>query len=188
MRLLLPSLLGLLVFGCHTALADTTYYYAGTSFDFAEGPYTAQNRVTGYFTFSDPLPPNESVATGYGIIPASFSFTDGFQTINNADATYASFAPVSTNAEGDIVSYSIDVESTAGLIFATNTESISNAYSIGDVESGFGESDTPGTLTLGSPASVTPEPSSLLLFGTGVFGFAGVLTRRLVTTGNCARQ
>jgi hypothetical protein len=48
------------------------------------------------------------------------------------------------------------------------------------VEMGNGGSGSPATMTItGADYSATPEPSSLLLFGTGLVGFAGMLRRKL---------
>lgn len=177
MRFLPHALLILFACGSYAVRAET-YFYTGSTYDFSTAPYSPDESITGSFTFSDELPANESVLTGYSILPESFSFTDGVQTINQMNAIYSVFGPISTDAVGHILNYSFYMDSPLGTIFVTDESNSIGLYSFGADQSGFGESFTKGTLTPSSLVNLTPEPSSVALCGTGACGLFAIVRRR----------
>lgn len=88
-------------------LADSvTYTYTGLDFTSVDGPYTTSDSVTGSITLDAPLADDLTGLTA--IAPASFSFTDGVDTITNTtpDLT-ADLIEVETNPTGDITGWYI---------------------------------------------------------------------------------
>ena len=89
-------------------LADSfTYTYTGndfTNFNASGEPqvYTTSDFVSGEFTLSAPL---ADYSGGY-LDPTSFSFSDGYQTISNINASDPTFY-VLTNGEGAIIQWHI---------------------------------------------------------------------------------
>lgn len=104
---------------------SATYVYAGPPYTTVGGIYTTSMRITGSFTTVNPLAPNlsnvEIGPSGQNLV-TSWSFSDGvttFANINssiyaNEDLPTPSFNgldfTVSTNATGNIVSFSIGLE------------------------------------------------------------------------------
>jgi hypothetical protein len=165
-----------------SALADTTYTYTGNPFNTLNGVYTTSDFVSGSFTVATPLAPD----TPYGAItPGSFSFSDGHQTLD-ASNTSTAFFGVATDDTGNIVGWYI------ALIDAEANIQTSNPYINGivddariDVDSSFSRAflfSDPGTWTESTTDPVpTPEPSSLVLLGSGLIGIAGAVRHGLVS-------
>lgn len=183
-----------------SAMADTyTYTYTGNDFTYVQpgvptagiyNPFTTSDSISGYFTLSTALAPNLS----FGQISVdSAVFTDGFQTLDAASIpTHDVSVEVATDSSGNISSW--------GIYFGVNGEVITTNnvwleewdgldYVVGDAgvtnEDGYSMSanngDDPGTWTVStsdSPSPV-PEPSGLLLLGTGAIGGLGVFRRKL---------
>jgi hypothetical protein len=151
------------------------------SFD-PTGPYAAGDHLSGELTFSTALAPN---LTNAYVVPESFSFSDGVQTITDANAKSGSpFFVVSTNASGDIISYMLNATSNvdpndffiAQTIPPGSSPADDAKFSYdGNVYSVI--TNTNGSFAPGVAA--TPEPSSLALLGSGVLGVAFELRRRL---------
>jgi hypothetical protein len=180
---------------CLPAMADTIYTYTGKDFTSDPSPYTDTSTITGSFTTAAPLGDSFS---GY-IVPLSYSFTDGEQTLDQTNSTdYNTFFTISTDLTGQVTSWDIflgslsdssefistttEQDQTGLLVFETAPPGdLFTAEDDGPVQIGVivygGNSGTPGTW---SPVTVTPEPSSLLLFGTGILGVAGVARRRFL--------
>jgi hypothetical protein len=190
--LILSSLLLALPIFAH---ASTIYTYTGPNFTYLINPltsepvFTTSDFVSGSFTLNSPLAANMS----YSIIsPSSFSFTDQLSTItSDPNATLQSRFQVSTDASGNILQFSISLDEVAGsqeiAIYADSDGP--NSYYTGDA--GFilpanssprvandGESFTSGKFT-SSTISSTPEPSSLILLGTGCLATLGAVRRRI---------
>ena len=89
-----------LLFGFGPARADAIYSYQGRDFVDVLGGYTTSESVTGSITLSSALSAN---LVDQMITPASFTFSDGLQTITNAspNLTEAEFF-VWTDAAGNI--------------------------------------------------------------------------------------
>src|ERR1700679_1943979 len=169
---LLSRVSAILVLSASTLIAhaDSIYTYTGQDFTSVVGPlFTTSDFVSGSFTTATPLGDNLDEAL---ISPASFSFSDGVDTINNANATSEAFE-ISTNASGAIVDWAIEVESvTVGLDDGIETVGGPQFGSDGDFGSidGDAENSVSGAFTssMSASTSVTPEPSTLALLGTGV--------------------
>lgn len=106
--------------------------------------------------------------------PISFSFTDGVSTVTNLSATFSEFS-VDTNASGKIVNWAVYADDASSQMFAYsdppnqtqegNNAATSQAYFFGSIPGGVW--------------TEVPEPSSLLLLGSGIAAGIGILHNRL---------
>jgi hypothetical protein len=191
------------VFGfAPSARADgfTTYTYIGQPFTDFFGGDSCSNGVgecslSGSLNYASPLPPNAriwSIGNSPGgqnpvFVPLlSFSFTDGVHTLNG---TGPFFGPngfpaelfLETGPDGQIVEWGTNFITNFS-IFSIDSSSFVNE-SFDDASFGPDEafnSNAPGTWT------ATPEPSSLLLLGTGLLG--AVVLRRKWLKVDCLRH
>jgi hypothetical protein len=172
------------------ARADTVYSYTGNPFtngvtqfggltSLPFGPFTASDSVSGSFTVATPLGPALHLVT---FTPASFSFTDGVDTLTNLNSTLSSFEQVSTDVSGNIVDWHIFARLVGGNNAFIDTNDIMGGGADEGAETdnqghfvGAGNLNDPGKWTV---STTVPEPSSLLLLASGAIGLAGVLRKR----------
>jgi YVTN family beta-propeller protein len=100
-------------------VASTTYSITGNPFAFFSGSAACPPdcNITGSFTLAQPLAPNLSLAT---ITPTSFSFSVGPNVLNQSNATTATFNNVSTDASGNIITWSISLSNSAVSVTTVN--------------------------------------------------------------------
>jgi PEP-CTERM motif len=178
-----------------TAKADSSETYTGNSYTTVGAPgsgYTSANSITATLTFKNPLPADASLAYGYGGIGTptatdpleAFVISDGAATFNLSDGLNIFLV---TGSGGQIVAWfvggcgspcssAINIDTQFGLPspFATLGVDGSTQGSGGTVLAY--NTDDPGKWT------GVPEPSSLLMFGAGILGLAGLRIKKSLLT------
>jgi hypothetical protein len=184
------------------SLADTIYTYQGNPFTVVNYtgvgggpglPFTTDDFVSGSFTVSTPLGASRHLSS---IKPLAFSFSDGVDTLTSNDSFFNFIFDVGTDATGAITSWNIVMESPKipppgyygigtinavlnGVLLPTDsglapTTPVPGTYDVAGANGG-----DPGTWTVSETTPSTPEPGSIVLFGSGVVGLAMMIKRRL---------
>ena len=166
--------LGLSCLGSIAARADVIYTYTGNDFTSAISPYTTSDSITGYFVVATPLAANLSLGP---ITPISFSFSDGVDTLTNANTTSQTFY-VATSPSGSLSNWGIAVAtaaSTEGIEICNSAictpSQFDNGWTDNEASSAVNRSDP------GSWQSSVPEPPSMATLITGLLGLV-LLFRR----------
>ena len=146
------------------ARADAVYTYVGDTYIDFTTPFGPGDFINGSFTIPNPLIAN---LVNYTFTPLSFSFSgfaDGYPSISQTSQNVENFE-LWTDSQGAITHWEVDL--------ASGLYSIDSSYRPGDsyfdvaaLPGGSGETSfySPGTWT----GNVTPEPSTVALFTTGL--------------------
>jgi YVTN family beta-propeller protein len=143
-------------------VASTTYTITGNPFTSFTGAVACPPdcNFSGYFTVAQPLAPNLS---NISISPSDWSASVGTTVFNHADTTGANFASISTDSNGNIISWSISLFTANASISTINTPSgASDTFSQVSPQGTASNSGAPATwpkttvTPLTFPVSATP--------------------------------
>jgi PEP-CTERM motif len=164
-----------------SAFADTVYTYTGNTYTFNNGDiYNPSGHISGSFALASPLGDNETLEV---VNPISFTFTDGTFTLTKTTVfpLFAASFEIETDASGNITAWNIGLQDIPfHYIFTENIGPYVEDYAVdptAPVYAYAGNMQDAGTWTSSAPSPV-PEPSTILLFGTGILGTLGLLRKR----------
>jgi len=183
---------------CAVALLSPAALYAGVEYTYAGNPlgpdppytfnppYTASDSVKGYFTVGASLGDNLAFTNITGLV-TSFWFTDGVQTLTQNTPGVSDTIEVATDGSGEVDAWEVEVGDCVNCIILscngdlTGTDACSpgNGWGVGGAAD---ETFYPGSVGLieGYPGKWSvPEPSSVVLLGSGVLGLVGAVRRKL---------
>jgi hypothetical protein len=155
--------------------SPVTYTYTGNDFQTASGLYSTSDFVSGFFTLASALGDN---VVDDSITPASYSFSDGVQTISSASPPTDVTFDISTDASGNINGWFINLEFLSPFD-EISTQTTPNQEDFGIFGGGEGlEFGDEGTWVMsGGGTSQVPEPGYLGLLGVGLVTI-GLLRRK----------
>lgn len=166
-----------------SARADQTIYLStgpfngSTGFSGGTADFGPGDSFYGTITFASPLPPSAFFASP----PiSSFSLTMGNFTITDQTVTNYADIEFSTDSSGNLTNWYLDVENADGTYLYLDGLNNNVVETLGPNGSQFYRELGPGAqpFSFTPPPAPTPEPSSLVLLGTGFFGALGTMRRR----------
>lgn len=171
-------LLGGLATMCTSAYADPIYSYSFTLTPYSTPVHPGDgDNVSGTLILGLAAPiPSTGDLSGDQVVSLLATLSNGdVYTLANASAGTVDFV------NGVVNSFDYSVSAWPPPYFTLDIENGHFAYEFQGDQNSQGSNYTAGTVIFNGPVSAaTPEPSSLILLGTGLLGIAGVARRKLL--------
>jgi hypothetical protein len=161
------------------------YTYTGLPFTVISGAPSGVSARTGSFTLSNPLGANFCCV----VTPLSYSFTDGATSMTQANSVFNPQLQINTGTTGALSGWTWFIN-----IYSPNFTSVGAVVAF-DSQPGFDSSvyflnggqiggEAYNRFAIGTwtarTTTVTPEPSSLILLGSGLLGMLGAARRKFL--------